>query len=91
MDIEDVVLVVSVREVIRSRTLQVKTAETSHYVEAAQAGTLAGCGGFADLLSNPKKEPSVSATPSPVYQEQTATEEDAHERGNQHSVSLVAP
>jgi len=38
MDIEDVVVVATVREDIRSRDLQVDAAEIPHRVEAAQAG-----------------------------------------------------
>jgi hypothetical protein len=37
MDIEDVVLVTTVREDIRSRSLQVDAAEIPHHVEVAQA------------------------------------------------------
>ena len=40
MDIEDVVLVATVREDIRNRALQVDAAETPRHVEAAQAGKL---------------------------------------------------
>ncbi|KAI0002242.1 hypothetical protein BJV74DRAFT_43831 [Russula compacta] len=42
MDIEDVVLVATVREHVRSHTLQVATAEIARHVEAAQAGRLVG-------------------------------------------------
>jgi hypothetical protein len=41
MDVEDVVLVATVREYIHNRTLQVDAAETSRPVEAAHAGKLA--------------------------------------------------
>jgi hypothetical protein len=40
MDIEDVVLVATVREDIRNHALQVDVAETPRRVEAAQAGKL---------------------------------------------------
>ena len=40
MNIEDIVLVATVRENIRSHTLQVDTAEIPRRVEAAQAGKL---------------------------------------------------
>ena len=43
MDIEDVVLVVTVRETIRSRSFQIKAAKISRHIVAAQAGILAGC------------------------------------------------
>ena len=89
MDIEDVVLVVTVREGIRSRTLQAKVAEVSHYVEAAQAGIHAGCEAFAAPLSTPKRGNSVP-TPSPVVQKQAAKEEDAREQGSERPVSPVA-
>jgi hypothetical protein len=83
MDIEDVVLVVTVRETIRSRSFQIKAAEISCHIVAAQAGILAGCEGLAALLSIPQR---VSA-PSPVYQKQASKDEDAGERGGEHSVS----
>jgi hypothetical protein len=90
MDIEDVVLVVTVRETIRRRSFQIKAAEISRHIVAAQAGILAGCEGLAALLSIPQKGTSISA-PSPVYQKQAPKDEDACERGGEHSVSLVAP
>jgi len=67
MDIEDVVLVVTVRETIRSRSFQITAAEISRHIVAAQSGILAGCEGLAALLSVPQRGTSVSA-PSPVYQ-----------------------
>ena len=88
MDIEDVVLVVTVREVIRRRALQVKAAEISRYVEAAQAGMLAGCEGSAAPPSIPKMGTAVPAQ-SPPYRKQTAKGEDAHERGSELPVSPV--
>jgi hypothetical protein len=89
MDIEDVVLVVTVREGVRSRTLQARVAEISRYVEAAQAGIHAGCEAFATPLSIPKRGDSVP-TPSPVVQKQAAKEEDAREQGSEQPVSPVA-
>ena len=79
MDIEDVVLVVTVREGIRSRALQAKVAEIWRYVEAAQAGIHAGRGAFAAPLSS-----------SPEVQRQATKEEDAREQGSEHPVSPVA-
>ena len=89
MEIEDVVLVVTVREGIRSHTLQAKVAEISRYVEAAQAGIRAGCEAFAAPLSIPKRGNSVP-TPSPVVQKQATKEEDAPEQGIEQPVSPVA-
>jgi hypothetical protein len=89
MDIEDVVLVVTVREVIRRRALQVKAAEISRYVEAAQAGMLASCEGFAASPSIPKMGTSVPAL-SPPYRKQTAKEEDTREGGSEPPVSPIA-
>ena len=89
MDIEDVVLVVTVRESIRSRTLQAKVAEISRYIEAAQAGIHAGYEAFATSLSIPKRGSSVR-TPSPVVRKQSTKEEDAREQGSEHPVSPVA-
>jgi len=87
MDIEDVVLVVTMREGIRSRALQAKVAEISRYVEAAQAGIHAGCGAFVAPLSIPKRGDSPP-TSSPVVQRQ-ATEEDAREQGREHPKGVV--
>jgi len=89
MDIEDVVLVVTVREVIRRCALQVKAAEISRYVEAAQAGMLAGCEGSAAPPSIPKMGTSVPAQ-SPPYRKQSVKGEDARERGSEPPVSPVS-
>ena len=62
----------------------------SRHIVAAQAGILAGCEGLAALLYNPQRGASVSAPP-PVYQKQATKDENAGERGGEHSVSLVAP
>lgn len=86
MDIEDVVLVVTMREVIRRHALQ--TAEISRYVEAVQAEMLAGCEGSVAPLSIPKMGTSVPAQ-SPPYRKQTAKGEDARERGSEPPVSPV--
>jgi hypothetical protein len=88
MDIEDVVLVITVREVVRRRTLQVKAAEISRCVEAAQAGMLAGYEGSAAPSSIPKMGTSVPAQ-SPPHGNQTAKGEDTRERGSEPPVSPV--
>ena len=88
MDIEDVVLVVTVREVIRRRALQVKAAEISRYVEAAQAGMLAGCEGVTPSPPIPKIGTSVPE-PSLRARKQMAKEEGARERGGEPPVGLV--
>jgi hypothetical protein len=90
MDIEDVVLVVTVREVIRRRALQVKAAEISRYVEAAQTGMLASCESFAASPSISKIGTSVPAL-SPPYREQTTKEDNSHERGSEPPVSQLPP
>ena len=81
MDIEDVVLVVTVRETIRSRSFQVKAAEISRHIVAAQAGILAGCEGLAVLLSIPQRGTSVSA-PSPIRNKVQRTKMPVNEVAN---------
>ena len=63
MDIEDVILVSTVREDIRSRTLQVDPAEIPRRVEAEQASTLAGRGPKEEDAHESDGERSVSPSP----------------------------
>ena len=57
MNIEDVVLVATVRENIRSNTLQVDAAEVPRRVEAAQAGKLV----YIDSVDVPSAVPTGGA------------------------------
>lgn len=74
MDIEDVVLVATVRENIRSHALQVDAAEIVRHVEAAQAGKLAGREGFTVPPSTSKKGTTKQAllleNPKPTAKEE---------------------
>jgi hypothetical protein len=83
MDIEDVIVVSTVREDIRSRTLQVDPAEIPRRVEAEQA-ILAGRGPRPIHVSPvfPASEASSS-----VDQKGTTKEENAHESDGELSVS----
>jgi len=84
MDIEDVILVSTVREDIRSHTLQVDPAEIPRRVEAKQASTLASRG------SRPIQVPPVfpaTEAPSPVDKKRPTQEEVTHESDGERSVS----
>jgi hypothetical protein len=65
MDIEDVVLVGTVREDVRSRNLQVDAAEIPRRVEAAQAGKLVRIDSF-DVPSAVPTSGVVGQASSPV-------------------------
>ena len=58
MDIEDVVLVATVREDIRNHALQVNAAETPHCVETGQAGNLVPLAVLTSGTVEPKKQAS---------------------------------
>jgi hypothetical protein len=64
MEIEDVVLVATVREDIRTSTLKVGVAETQRRVETALAGRFSSFEGvnanLASSTSGPKQEPSLA-------------------------------
>jgi hypothetical protein len=84
MDIEDVILVSTVREDIRSRTLQVDPAEIPRRVEAEQAWTLTGC------RPKPIQVPPVfprSVPSSPMDLKGSTKEDGARESNGEHSVS----
>ena len=78
MDIEDVVLVSTVREDIRSLTLQVDAAEIPRRIEAVQAGKLVGLGSrFTDVPPVfPTNEISAPVNPKGTTKEDTARESD---------------
>jgi hypothetical protein len=89
MDIEDVVLVTTVREVIRSRSLQVDAAEIPRRVEAAQVGKLV----HADSVGISPAVPTsgaVEQAPSSVDRKQASKGQDTEKSGNNVPVSLVA-
>ena len=84
MDIEDVILVSTVREDIRSRTLQVDASEIPHRVEAEQAWTLTGC------CPKPIRVPPIfpmSEPSSPMDLKGSTKEDDTRERIGERSVS----
>ena len=85
MDIEDVILVSTVREDIRICTLQVDPAEIPRRVEAEQASTPAGRG--PKPIQVPPVFPAGEASP-PVDQKRPTKEEDAHESDGERPVSL---
>jgi hypothetical protein len=78
MEIEDVVLVSTVREDIRSLTLQVDAAEIPRRIEAVQAGKLVGLGSrFTDVPPVfPTNEISAPVNPKGTTKEDTARESD---------------
>jgi hypothetical protein len=89
MDIEDVVLVTTVREDIRSRSLQVDAAEISRRVEAAQAGKLV----HADSVGISPAVPTsgvVEQAPSSVDQKQASKGQDPEKSGSNVPVGLDA-
>jgi len=67
MNIEDVVLVATVREDIRNHALQVDAAEIPRRVEAAQAGKLVRIDSF-DVPSTVPTSGAVGQASSPVCQ-----------------------
>lgn len=89
MDIEDVVLVVTVREDIRSRTLQVDAAEIPHRVEAAQAGKPFHMDNV-DVSPSVPTSGAVERGSSSVDQEPASKDGDTNGTVGQVLVSLVA-
>jgi hypothetical protein len=89
MDIEDVVLVATVREDIRNHTLKVDAAEIPRRVEAAQAGKLV----HTDSVDVPSAVPlsvGVQQPSSPVAEEQDAKNYKPNEVGGEARVSPAA-
>jgi len=87
MDIEDVVLVSTVREDIRGLTLEVDAAEIPRRIEAVQAGKLVSLGSrFTDV---PPVFPTNEIS-SPVNPKGTTKEDTARESDGKRPVSPVA-
>jgi hypothetical protein len=83
MDIEDVILVSTVREDIRNRTLQVDTAEIPRRVEAEQAWALTGVGPR-PFQASPIF--STSESSSPLDRKGSKREGGSRESDGEHSV-----
>jgi hypothetical protein len=89
MNIEDVVLVATVREDVRNHTLRVDAAEIPRRVEAAQAGKLVRV----DSVEVPSAVPTsgaVEQASSPVAEKRASKDYDTDEVDGEVSVSLVA-
>ncbi|KAF8504682.1 hypothetical protein F5888DRAFT_774193 [Russula emetica] len=89
MDIEDVVLVATVREDIRSRNLQVDAAEIPRRVEAAQAGKLVhvDCVGVSPAVptSGAVEQASSSVDQEPASKDETVGEVlNSREKNKRH-------
>jgi hypothetical protein len=87
MDIEDIILVATVREAIRSHNhkLQVDGAEIPRHVEAAQAGRLSYCEDLDFLPSIPRKGTVEQASPpDPEH----AAKQGAHRNGGERPARL---
>ena len=91
MDIEDVVLVATVREDIRTHVLQVDAAEIPHRVEAAQTGKLVhvDSAGVPPAVSTSGADGSVERASPSVDQKRVSKDQDTKESGSQAPVSLV--
>jgi hypothetical protein len=89
MDIEDVVLVATVREDIRSRNLQVDAAEIPRRVEAAQAGKSVHIDGVDGSPAVPTSG-AVEQALSSVDQEPASKDGDTDETVGEVLVSLFA-
>jgi hypothetical protein len=91
MNIEDVVIVSTVREDIRNHALQVDAAEIPRHVEAAQTGKLV----HDDSVDAPgpsvvPKNGAVEQAPSPVCEKQAPTNCETDEGDGEVLVSPVA-
>ena len=89
MDIEDVVLVATVREDVRSRNLQVDAAEIPRRVEAAQAGKLVHVDSAGVSPAVPTSG-AVEQASSSMDQKRASKDQDAEKSGSEVPVSLVA-
>ena len=89
MDIEDVVLVATVREDIRTHALQVDAAEIPRRVEAAQAGNPVHIDSVGVSPAVPTSRAVVHA-PSSVDQKRVSKGQDTVKSGSKVPVSLVA-
>jgi hypothetical protein len=95
MDIEDVVLVATVREDIRSRDLQVDAAEIPRRVEAAQAGKPVKIPVHIDSVDVSPSVPTSGAIEraslsESVDQELVSKDRDTDETVGENLVSLVS-
>jgi hypothetical protein len=89
MNIEDIVLVATVREDIRNHTLQVDAAEIPHRVKAAQAGKLVRVDSV-DVPSAVPTSGAVERASSPVGQKRASKDYDTDEGDGEVVVSPVA-
>jgi hypothetical protein len=89
MDIEDVVLVATVREDIRTHALQVDTAEIPRRVEAAQAGKLVHVDSV-DVSPAVPTNGAIEQASSFVDQKQASKDQDNEKSDREVRVSLVA-
>jgi hypothetical protein len=89
MNIEDVVLVATVREDIRNQTLQVDAAEIPRRVEAAQAGKLV-CIDSIEVPSAVPTSGAVEQASSPVAEKRALKDCDTEGVDGEVVVSLVA-
>jgi hypothetical protein len=87
MDIEDVVLVATVREDIRTHALQVDAAEIPHRVEAAQAGKYINGVGVSPAVP---MNGAVGRASSSVDEKQASKDQDIRKSGSKVPVSLFA-
>ena len=87
MDIEDVVLVATVREDIRNHTLQVDAAEIPRRVEAAQAGKLVH---DVDVSPAVPTGGAVEQASPPVVKKRASKGRNTNKSGGEVPVSLVA-
>jgi len=90
MDIEDVVLVATVREEIRTHALQVDAAEIPRRVEAAQTGKLVHVDGVPPAVSTSGADRAVEHASSSMDQKGASKDQDTEKTGSQVPVSLVA-
>ena len=89
MDIEDVVLVATLREDIRTHALQVDAAEIPRRVGAAQAGELVHVDSASVSPAIPRTG-AVEQASSSVDQIQASKDQDTEKSGSEVPVSLVA-
>ena len=89
MNIEDVVLVATVREDIRSQTVQVDAAEIPGRVEAAQAGKPVRIDSV-DVPSAVPTSGTVEQAPSPVAEKRASKDYDIEEVNGEVLVSPIA-
>ena len=89
MNIEDVVLVATVREDVRNHTLRIDAAEIPRLVEAAQAGKLVRVDS-GEVPSAVPTSGAVEQAPSPVAEKRASKDYDTEGVDGEVLVSLVA-